>query len=48
MKMRLNRASHAMFVDQETESCYIPLNETIDSGKGRLELANSAFLKREP
>lgn len=35
-------ARHAMFVDQETESCYVPLNESIDTSKGRLELANSA------
>lgn len=30
-----------MFVDQNDESCLIPLNEAIDSSKGRLELANS-------
>lgn len=37
------QARHAMFVDQETESCYVPLNESINAGKGRLELANSGF-----
>jgi hypothetical protein len=31
-----------MFVDQVDESCLVPLNEAIDSSKGRLELANSA------
>jgi hypothetical protein len=32
---------HAMFVDQKSEQCLIPLNEQIDADKGRLELANS-------
>jgi len=34
---------HAMFVDQKSEQCLIPLNEQIDADKGRLELANSGF-----
>lgn len=34
---------HAMFVDQEDESCLIPLNEAIPADKGRLELANSEY-----
>ncbi|RXK41404.1 oxoglutarate dehydrogenase (succinyl-transferring), E1 component [Tremella mesenterica] len=34
---------HAMFVDQVTEQCSVPLNENIDAGKGRLELANSSL-----
>ncbi|ORX36355.1 Thiamin diphosphate-binding protein [Kockovaella imperatae] len=34
---------HAMLVDQNDESCIIPLNEAIDSSKGRLELANSSL-----
>ena len=34
---------HAMFVDQVTEQCIIPLNEAIAASKGRLELANSSL-----
>jgi hypothetical protein len=34
---------HAMFVDQKSEQCLIPLNEQIDADKGRLELANSEY-----
>ncbi|WVR03985.1 oxoglutarate dehydrogenase (succinyl-transferring), E1 component [Kwoniella sp. DSM 27419] len=32
---------HAMFVDQKTESCLVPLNEAFDDNAGKLELANS-------
>jgi hypothetical protein len=32
--------SHAMFVDQKDESCYVPLNDSLKA-PGRLELANS-------
>lgn len=38
---------HAMFVDQKTEACLVPLNEEIDASKGRLELANSTSLLSE-
>jgi probable 2-oxoglutarate dehydrogenase E1 component DHKTD1 len=31
---------HAMFVDQKDESCYVPLNASLQA-PGRLELANS-------
>ncbi|WVQ79042.1 oxoglutarate dehydrogenase (succinyl-transferring), E1 component [Cryptococcus sp. DSM 104549] len=34
---------HAMFVDQKTESCIIPLNENIGGDAGKLELANSSL-----
>ena len=34
---------HAMFVDQESEDCLIPLNESIPSSLGRLEPANSSL-----
>lgn len=40
---KMAECSHAMFVDQETESCLIPLNEEIEPSLGRLELANSMF-----
>lgn len=39
---------HAMFVDQKTEACLIPLNEEIDPSLGRLELANSQFFPHPP
>lgn len=32
---------HAMFVDQQTENIYIPLNSMVESQTGKLELANS-------
>ncbi|WWC87694.1 oxoglutarate dehydrogenase (succinyl-transferring), E1 component [Kwoniella dendrophila CBS 6074] len=34
---------HAMFVDQQTESCYIPLNQELGDSAGKLELANSSL-----
>nr|XP_019004663.1 oxoglutarate dehydrogenase (succinyl-transferring), E1 component [Kwoniella mangroviensis CBS 8507]OCF68124.1 oxoglutarate dehydrogenase (succinyl-transferring), E1 component [Kwoniella mangroviensis CBS 8507] len=34
---------HAMFVDQKTESCIIPLNEELGESAGKLELANSSL-----
>ncbi|WRT65523.1 oxoglutarate dehydrogenase (succinyl-transferring), E1 component [Kwoniella shivajii] len=34
---------HAMFVDQQTESCHIPLNEGLSGATGKLELANSSL-----
>nr|XP_019050186.1 oxoglutarate dehydrogenase (succinyl-transferring), E1 component [Kwoniella bestiolae CBS 10118]OCF29116.1 oxoglutarate dehydrogenase (succinyl-transferring), E1 component [Kwoniella bestiolae CBS 10118] len=34
---------HAMFVDQKTESCLIPLNEQLGEDAGKLELANSSL-----
>nr|XP_019012250.1 oxoglutarate dehydrogenase (succinyl-transferring), E1 component [Kwoniella pini CBS 10737]OCF51031.1 oxoglutarate dehydrogenase (succinyl-transferring), E1 component [Kwoniella pini CBS 10737] len=34
---------HAMFVDQQTENCLIPLNENLGVDSGKLELANSSL-----
>ncbi|WWC60118.1 oxoglutarate dehydrogenase (succinyl-transferring), E1 component [Kwoniella dejecticola CBS 10117] len=34
---------HAMFVDQQTENCLIPLNENLGQDAGKLELANSSL-----
>ncbi|WWD16700.1 oxoglutarate dehydrogenase (succinyl-transferring), E1 component [Kwoniella shandongensis] len=34
---------HAMFVDQKTESCLIPLNQAFSPEAGKLELANSSL-----
>ncbi|GMK58230.1 hypothetical protein CspeluHIS016_0502620 [Cutaneotrichosporon spelunceum] len=33
---------HAMFVDQKDESCYVPLNDSLDA-PGKLELCNSSL-----
>lgn len=43
----LTSPSHAMYVDQKDESCYVPLNDSLKA-QGKLELANSRLTRCYP